>query len=148
MNCQYCNNPIPQGSATCPSCGAPAPMQTQPQMQMPQQPQQPPQQPFGQAPYGQAPYGQAPYAQGGYPGAYTNIKSNMTEAILVTIFCCQIFGIIAIVYASQVSGHLACGRVMEAQKAANSAKNWCTAGFICGLVFSLLYVFIAFAGAL
>lgn len=34
MNCKYCDNPVPDGATTCPSCGAPAPApRPQPQPQ-------------------------------------------------------------------------------------------------------------------
>ena len=106
-----------------------------------------PQQPYGQQ-YAQP---QQPYAQpqpyGGMPYA-APIKNYMVEAVLTTLFCCMPFGIVAIIFASQVSGHQACGRIMEAQKAANNAKIWSLVSLISGLVFSVIYFFLLIIGEL
>lgn len=45
-------------------------------------------------------------------------------SILVTLFCCLPFGIVAIVKSSQVNGLWAQGRYPEAQASAESAKKW------------------------
>jgi len=49
------------------------------------------------------------------------IPNHLVGAILVTIFCCQIFGIISIVYAAQVNGKLASGDVPGAVACSNKA---------------------------
>ena len=53
-----------------------------------------------------------------------NIKSHLVGAILATIFCCIPFGVVAIVYASKVSGLVAQGRIAEAEAASKSASTW------------------------
>ena len=40
MNCQYCQNSIPEGATSCPSCGAAVQQQPQAPVQPQQQPQQ------------------------------------------------------------------------------------------------------------
>lgn len=76
-------------------------------------------------------------------------KNYLVESILVTIFCCQPFGIVGIVYASQVNSKFAAGDYQGALKASKSAKSWMTWGIISGLViavgFLLLYGSIFFA---
>ncbi|NER07984.1 MAG: CD225/dispanin family protein [Okeania sp. SIO3C4] len=37
-----------------------------------------------------------------------NVPSYLTQAILITVFCCLPFGIVAIVYAAQVNSRLEC----------------------------------------
>jgi hypothetical protein len=63
-----------------------------------------------------------------------SVSSYLVEAILVTIFCCMPFGIVAIVYAAQVDGKLASRDFTGARYVSERAKNWCLAAFLCGLV--------------
>ena len=76
-------------------------------------------------------------------------KNYLVESILVTIFCCQPFGIVGIVYASQVNSKYASGDYEGAKRASKEAKKWMTWGVISGLViavgFLLLYGSIFFA---
>jgi TRAP-type mannitol/chloroaromatic compound transport system permease small subunit len=51
-------------------------------------------------------------------------NNHLVSAILVTLFCMPITGIIAIVKSSQVSGLWAQGQYAEAQASADSAKKW------------------------
>ena len=53
---------------------------------------------------------------------------------MVTIFCCQPFGIVSIVYASQVNSKYDAGDLTGAQRASSNAKQWMTWGLIAGLV--------------
>lgn len=48
----------------------------------------------------------------------------MVWAILTLLCCCLPFGIVAVVYASQVNSKWACGDYAGAQKASNNAKTW------------------------
>ena len=62
-----------------------------------------------------------------------NVPNHLVGAILVTIFCCQIFGIVSIVYAALVNGKLAAGDVQGAIESSNKAKTWMWLGFGLGL---------------
>ena len=73
------------------------------------------------------------------------VKNYLVEAILVTLFCCQPFGIVAIVYAAQVDGKLSGGDYAVARQAAEKAKNWCLASMLCGLAAILAGIVIALA---
>ena len=118
MFCPNCGSPAPENSPFCPICG----------------------QAFAANPY-QPPHPYPPQPQP-YPNPYSQPAppDHMVWSILVTIFCCQIFGIIAIVNASKVSGAVARGDYATATQASNSAKTWCIAGMICGFTATLLYV--------
>ncbi|MFG0315171.1 MAG: CD225/dispanin family protein [Phycisphaerales bacterium] len=74
----------------------------------------------------------------------------LVPSILVTIFCCQILGIVAIVFSAIAMSKNSSGEYQEAAKAANTAKLWCWIGFGVGFVFiigySLLMVLGVFAG--
>ena len=67
-------------------------------------------------------------------------KTYMTEAILVTLFCCLPFGVVGIIKASQVSSLYAAGNVELAQAASMEAKKWSKIGFFCGLTVIVLYL--------
>jgi len=79
------------------------------------------------------------------PGPPMHVKNYLVEAILTTIFCCQPFGIVAIVYAAQVDGKAASGDSAGARYCAEKASNWCTAAALCGLawVFVAVIVFLS-----
>ena len=68
------------------------------------------------------------------------VESHLVFAILTTIFCCLPFGVVAIVYAAQVSSLVSCGNIAGAQQASDKAYKWALAALICGLASSLLYV--------
>ncbi len=89
-----------------------------------------------------APVGHAP-AQSGPPA-----QTYLVPAILVTIFCCQIFGIVAIVYAAIAMGKNSAGQYQEAAQAAKNAKMWCWLGFGVGFVIVGAYMALMFLGLL
>jgi hypothetical protein len=71
----------------------------------------------------------------------------MVQAILVTLFCCLPFGIVAIVKASQVSKMQLLGNFPAAIQSSNEAKMWCWISFGCGIAGVLIYVaFVFLAG--
>lgn len=69
-----------------------------------------------------------------------DVPNYLVWAILATVFCCLPFGIVAIVYASQVSSHLAAGNYEAALRSSNTARNWCLAATISGAVYVFLMV--------
>lgn len=92
---------------------------------------QPPPPPPGYPP--QQPAGQAP-------------NNYLVWSILVTIFCCIPFGIVAIVKSSQVNGLWAQGRYAEAQASADSAKKWVMWSVVIGLIVIVINVILAATG--
>jgi uncharacterized membrane protein YvbJ len=72
-----------------------------------------------------------------------SIPNYLVFAILTTAFCCLPFGIVAIVYASQVNGLVAAGNIQAAKDSAKKAKLWClvSAG-ISAAVFAMYLAFL------
>ncbi len=74
-------------------------------------------------------------------------KNWLLESILVTLFCCLPFGIVGIVFASQVSSKYADGDYDGSVRASTEAGKWTKIGFFVGLGFLVLYfIGIAFFG--
>ncbi|MBF1991021.1 CD225/dispanin family protein [Fischerella thermalis] len=69
-----------------------------------------------------------------------NIPTYLPQAILTTLFCCLPFGIVAIVYAAQVSSKLSAGDYEGAMQASKNAKIWCWASFGSGLAVIVIYI--------
>ena len=101
----------------------------------------------------QASAGQPPVPPGGtlppVPAASTQAgeslsrdlpKSHMTAAVLATILCCTIPGIVAIVYAGSVNSRLAAGDVEGARRASSKAEGWVIASFVLGLLSATLWL--------
>jgi hypothetical protein len=97
-------------------------------------------------------YGYPPqYGGHGYQGSphYGPPPPNhLVWAILTTIFCCQITGIVAIVYAAQVDSKYSSGDYNGAVDASNKAKLWSVVSAVTLLVIILLYLLLVFIAAL
>jgi hypothetical protein len=78
-------------------------------------------------------------------GGGENIPNYLGQSILVTLCCCTILGIVAIVYAAQVNSHIARGDYEAARRASDTAKMWCWIGFITGLIINAIVVFVQIA---
>lgn len=74
------------------------------------------------------------------PAVTKDVPNHMVGAILTTIFCCLIGGIVAIIYASKVNTKLAQGDVEGAIAASNTANNWIIANIVVGLFWLVLAV--------
>lgn len=74
------------------------------------------------------------------------VPNYLTQAILVTIFCCWPFGIPAIVNAARANSQAAAGNYEVAMEAAAKAKTWMTTSFICGLVIAVIYGIVILVG--
>jgi len=130
MYCSQCGRKIGAEAAYCPHCGRPVGSLVGPAG--------PPPAPPPEAPASPA----APRVTGPIP----HVPSHLTEAILVTVFCCMPFGIVAIVYAAQVNGRLEAGDVAGAQSASRSASNWCWASFWSIVALGIIWGFFALIG--
>lgn len=69
-------------------------------------------------------------------------------AILATIFCCQILGIVSIVFAAQVNSKWASGDYQGALNASKNAKLWAWVAFGSGIVIALVFTLLAVFGVL
>jgi hypothetical protein len=67
------------------------------------------------------------------------IPNYLVHSILMMLFCCLPFGIVALVFASQVNSKIAAGDIAGAQEASNTAKKWLMIGLGCWLVVVFIY---------
>ncbi|MEG0011480.1 MAG: CD225/dispanin family protein [Muribaculaceae bacterium] len=95
-----------------------------------------------QATYTSQPQPQQSYTQPQPPCPPTNL----IWAILSMVCCCQIFGIVAIVYAAQVSSLYAQGRYLEAQKASSNAAMWSIISLVIGAITYPIFLFFSVIG--
>lgn len=70
-------------------------------------------------------------------------KNWFTEAILVTLLCSPIFGVIAIIYANKVEQRYYAGDYDGAVSSAKSAKMWTLIGLFGTLALFLFFIIIA-----
>ncbi|MGM9802687.1 MAG: GYF domain-containing protein [Muribaculaceae bacterium] len=98
-----------------------------------------PQPPFQQQPFN--PYQQQtnPWGNNQQPMP-PQPKTWLVESILVTVFCCMIFGIIGIINAANVSSLYSQGRYQESVDASEKAGKWCKLGFYIGIAVIILYI--------
>ncbi len=59
-------------------------------------------------------------------------------SIITTLLCCQVFGIIAIIYAAQVNTKYISGDYDGAERSSKNARNWSFAGIGVGLLIILI----------
>jgi Interferon-induced transmembrane protein len=89
-------------------------------------------------------------AGGGYGGGTAaggppqQIPKYLVHAILVTLCCCLPFGIVSIIYATQVNTKRDAGDIAGAMEASANAKKWAMIGAGVGVVW--LIIIIAFNG--
>lgn len=70
------------------------------------------------------------------------IPNYLVQSILVTIFCCLPFGIVAIVKSSQVNGLVQGGNTAGALEASAAAKKWCWISFGIGIAVNIILLVI------
>lgn len=75
-----------------------------------------------------------------------DIPSYLTQAILVTMFCCLPFGVVAIVYAVQVNSKIQAGDYKGARESSKSAGKWCGYGFTVGFIVFILSMAVSLSG--
>lgn len=62
------------------------------------------------------------------------IPNYLVGSILLTLCCCMPFGVVALIYATQVNAKLAVGDLAGAQLASNRARLWCWITILMGLI--------------
>ena len=90
----------------------------------------------------QPPPGYPPQPPAGQPP-----KNYLVWSILVTLFCCLIPGIVAIVFSAQVNGLWAQGRYADAQRMSARAKTWVLVSVVLGLIVIVINVIAYASGA-
>ena len=78
------------------------------------------------------------------PAQISHVPNYLVQAILVTIFCCLPFGIVAIVFAAQVNSKLQVGDINGAMASSRKAKMWCWIGFGSGLALQIIILIISY----
>lgn len=81
-------------------------------------------------------------------GYRPEVPNHLVLAILATFFCCLPFGIVAIVYASQVNGKLDAGDVAGAEEASRQASLWGWIAFGLGVAVGVGYFVLMVIGGL
>ena len=89
-----------------------------------------------------------PVAGKSVASATEQVPNHMVGAILTALFCCQIGGIVAIVYAAQVNSKLARGDIEGARAASKTANTWITVNIITGVLIGVIYAIIGAASAM
>ncbi len=69
-------------------------------------------------------------------------------AILTTIFCCQILGIVSIVFAAQVNSRWNSGDIPGALDASKNAKLWAWIAFGSGIIIVVITTILGMLGVL
>lgn len=82
------------------------------------------------------------------PSGVVKPKDYLVESILVTLFCCMVFGILGIVYSVQANSAFSSGNITAANEFSAKAKQWVTYGFWCGIALVAIYALLALMGAL
>lgn len=92
------------------------------------------------APAPQQPSRSSRYSQGApQPAPAGRPKSHLVMAILMTLFCCMVPGIVAIVYGASVSSRISAGDLEGARRASRRAEGWIIASFVLGLLSATLW---------
>lgn len=73
------------------------------------------------------------------------VPNYMTQAILVTLFCCLPLGIVSIMKANEVNRRLLANDYAGAVQASNSNRTMLWIGFSVGLVISVIYILVTVA---
>ncbi len=81
-------------------------------------------------------------------GPTEQVPNYLVPAIITTLCCCLIPGIVAIVYAAQVNGMVASGNIEGARAASRNAKMWTWIAFGLGAAVAVFYGLAVVAGAL
>ena len=70
----------------------------------------------------------------------TKIENNLVLAVIVTALCCMPFGIVGIVYATQVNAKAMAGDIAGAEECARKSRRWSLWGLGLGFVVIVAYL--------
>jgi hypothetical protein len=82
------------------------------------------------------------------PPGPVSIDVSLVGPILATLFCCQPFGIVAIVFAAMAMSHASAGNLEAAERSAAQSRqwtNWAVAGGLAALVVYIVLAAVAVA---
>jgi hypothetical protein len=72
--------------------------------------------------------------------------TNLILSILITLFCCMPFGVVAIVYSAMAIGRAGAGDYEGAVRASQQARTWIWVALALGLVTGLGWIALAVLG--
>jgi hypothetical protein len=72
------------------------------------------------------------------------VKTHLVQSILVTLCCCQILGVVAIIYSALAHAKNAEGDYDRARELASKANTWGLAGVVLGVIAGIIYAFVGF----
>lgn len=97
--------------------------------------------------HGEPPVVPRPPAVGPQPPAHGNMPERepmpdtyLVWAVIITILCCLIPGIVAIIYSSSVSTKYYAGDVEGAKRASRNAQIWIIVSVVAGIIWTTLYL--------
>lgn len=98
-----------------------------------------PQPPMSQPPMPQPPMPQPPVAQPPMPqppvAPEAEAPTNLVWAVIATVMCCQITGVIAIVYGAMTSSANSAGNYEKARRYSDIAQIWVMVSIVLGLIY-------------
>ena len=122
----------------------PAPERQEPPVYIEQSPQQPAPPPYGWGARRPSPtpppYGNPAPGAVNQPHQEPMPDTYLVWSVIITILCCLIPGIIAIIYSASVSSKYFRGDIEGAKKASRNAQIWCIVSIVAGIIWSTLYV--------
>lgn len=89
-------------------------------------------------------YGQGQTYVGGPRQNGAVIESHLTKALVSTLCCCLPLGVVSVVYAVQVDGHVRRGDIESAKKASESANGWANLSIGAAIVLIAIRILLAF----
>jgi predicted secreted protein len=122
--CKNCGTFLEDNVRFCPKCG----VQIEKTIE---------EQPFIENPYA---YKQEPQQKPPMPNTY------LWQSIVVTIVCCLVLGIPAIVYATQVETKYSAGDYEGAFRSSKYAKNFCIWSLVSSVIIGIFYFILALVG--
>lgn len=94
---------------------------------------------YGEPSAPQQPYG--PQPQYGREHLSEPMPNNyLVWSVLLTVFCCLIPGIVAIVYSASVNSKYYAGDLEGARRASRNAQIWCIVSVVAGIIWATLYI--------
>lgn len=105
-----------------------------------QAPTPPPVQPMGPPPVWNTPKGVMPEREP-MPPTY------LVWSVIITIVCCLIPGVVAIVYSANVSSKYYAGDIDGAKRASRRAQIWCIVSIVAGIIWATLYLPLSLLGS-
>lgn len=151
MNCKNCGAELHEGNVFCGNCGMRVEAPAQPVYEAPVQPEFVPEEHTEYQEQGsyyapEQPAYEAPVYQPEMPMEKPNTVLWIVLSAVEIFTCCQITGIISLIYS--ILGHLAAekGDFAEAERKIKTAKTWFWIGFAVGIFILVAYIILVAIG--